>query len=314
MEENLRTKEKLVAKQKELIAKNDAVLEKIERKLDEQKAVDTTSALRDFNKAMAKIKAALDNPAKKVLEQREELEEKLEKTKKTKIFITVAYLVAVIAIFAVLQLGFGTGALIAYAIAAIATVFVYIFPTKAITDTANNALKKTYEESCILEYDKKASGLRADFAKRTSDTKAYIDKLKAEEMELVGEHYDLQAEIEKLDEEIAEFDFNEAYSDTILFWGANRGNHYEIYIDGLHYSTVKGRQIFRIMLTPGLHSFKVRNTAYNIVDNSVDYSYVFPAEQFMAGDGPCHAIVCDFNKMREVNGAQFQKITKTKLM
>lgn len=309
MEEKLGTKEALESKLKELLERKSSMLEQINEKENEQKTVDTASALRDYKKAMEKMRESLDNPAKKVLEERAKLEKKLKKIKKIKILITVAYLVAAIAISAVLKLGFG-----AYSIAALAAFFVYIFPMKAVTDAANASLKKTYEELCILEYDKKVNDLRADFCKRMKDTKAYLDNLKAEKMELEAELYDLEQKIEKIDEEIEEFDFNDAYRDTILFWGADRGNRYDLYLDGLHYSTVKGRQIFRIVLTPGLHSLKVENTRYNIVDNSVDYCYEFPAGQFAAGDCPCHAIVCDFNRIREVSGAEFQKITKTKLL
>ena len=85
-------------------------------------------------------------------------------------------------------------------------------------------------------------------------------------------------------------------------------------MDSHLYDTVKGHKIVKIMLTPGLHSFKVDNTSYNI-DGSVIYSYEFNTRQIVAGEKiEAYPMVCEYNKIRQVSGKEFQKITKTELI
>lgn len=314
MAEKLDAKKALQDRLVEIRAQEEKTLDKINAKQDEQKAIDRGAALRDYKNAINELKATLDSDGKQVLEKRAELEKKFKKYKKIQFAITMTYAILAVSVFAVLQLGFTTGAIIAYLISAVGAVLVYIFPTKSLTNACTESISATYSQSCILEYDKKEKELRAEFVKRTHDAQEYLKKLKDEEMTLWGEQHDLERKEKEIIEEINEFDFNYTYRDTILFWGCDRGNRYDIYLDGLHYDTVAGRRIAKIILTPGLHSFKVENTAYNI-DNSIIYAYEFPTRQFTAGDGaPCHAIVCDFKTIREVSGTEFQKITKTRLI
>lgn len=309
MSEELNAKKALQSKLSEIRANKRKILEKIDAKVKEQQTVDQGATFRDCNKAIDELKNSLDNAGKQVLEDRSRLKKKHKKYKQLQIATTAIFSIFIIVVFAVLQLG-----LIAYLFAAAATVLVYIFPTKFLIDACNASIAETYSKPCILEYDKKEKELLAEYEKRFNDAQEYLQKLKDEENQLLNERYALEYKENEIMEQIEEFDFNYTYRNTILFWGCDRGNHYDIYLDGLHYDTVRGRRIAKITLTPGLHSFKVENTAYNI-DNSIIYCYEFPTEQFMAGnDAPCHAIVCEYRTIKEVSGTEFQKITKTKLI
>ena len=126
----------------------------------------------------------------------------------------------------------------------------------------------------------------------TYEHKQQLDKEECEIRNKLREKEKIEKSLLFQKEELA---FNFQYKDTILFYGKDKGNYYEIYIDSLLYDTVRGHKIVPILLTPGLHSFKVNNTCYNI-DGSTIYSYTFNTRQIVVGEEiESYPIVCEYN-------------------
>ena len=290
------------------------ILNRIEENKADRLSVDTESARIDYLRSLNALEEELDDAGKAVLARRRALEKSLSKYKTYKVLFTALYLALAIIVFVALDLGFQAGAIITYIIAIIGSVFVYIFSMKKSCNGCKEELKETYSSPSILEYDERVTDLHKELEARNRESFEHLGRIDAEGRRLKEQLNHLINVENELTIRISDFEFNQKYKDNILFYGMDRGNHYDIYLDGHHYDTVKGKQIERIILTPGLHSFKVENTAYNI-DNSIIYCFEFNTQQIQAGETEeCFAIVCEYRSIKRVTGTEFQKITKTRLI
>ncbi len=263
---------------------------------------------------LQKLYDDLSDEGKKVLQSREGFWLIAQSRKKYAFLISAIYAIVVAGIFYFLNLGFATTAIIAYAIATILIIPIYIISLKCLKKPWEDKWWATYSDPSVIDYDKKIEEER----KITSDNCNNIEELRNELYTQEREIYAKLREANKIEKnillEIDELDFNIAYCHTILFWGTERWNYYDIYIDGYHYDTVRGKTIVPITLDKGLHSFKVTNTCRNF-DNSIISSYTFNAEQIEVTDiVESYPVVVDMNTIKYPTGKEFQEITKQKLI
>jgi len=253
----------------------------------------------------------LDEKGKEVLDTRTQLEKRIKKCKLSGILVFIAYALLAVGGFYMFDIAVSiVNCMITVAVGVLISV-IYVAIAKA---PLNRKHLATFADPNIKAYDKKKAEFFDEFNKERSEKNANNEKLNREKRNIENELRKLNESEKSVLSEIQELDFNVAYNDTILFYGKDKGNYYEIYLDGHLYDTVRGRQIVRIILSPGIHSFKVDNTNYNI-DGSVIYSYTFNTRQIIAGETiAAYPIVCEYNEIKQVSGEEFQKITKTQLL
>lgn len=250
-----------------------------------------------------------------VLSLRALLQKKISKCKYMGYFIFAVYVGLVVGIFAYLKKPMSIESIPLYLIAAVIGIVGCVVAVKIMKSPVKRKLAQTFSDPRIAELDKKVKALESDFRDKRIRKMQYRQELVEKEKELKQKLTQAKTAEEETKNQLSEIDFNFKYKNTILFYGRDGGNRYDIYIDGLLYDTVKGKQIIKIILTPGLHSFKVDNTHYNIVDGSVDYSITFNTIQIMVGEElAAYPIVCEYKTIKQVTGTEFQKITKTNLM
>ena len=262
----------------------------------------------------AEVEEGLDESGRAVLAKRKKLNQKIKRCKLWKRVFFWGYALLSAYGFYLLN-GISQKSLVPYLTLAAIVEAVCLIASRIAKAVYRSALKKTYSDPCMLEFDKKIEALNAKFEEKKEDWGDSLSEIREEKEEIEAKLQELSEAAEDLAEDLKDLDFNFANRDCILFYGKDRGNRYDLYLDGLLYDTVPGRRVVRIMLTPGLHSFKVENKAYNIVDKSLDYCYTFSTRQYLAGEDlpKAWAIVCQFKTIEGVRGWKFEEITKTNL-
>lgn len=264
---------------------------------------------------LQKLYDDLNEDGKNVLKLREGFELILQSRKYYAFLISALYAIIMAGTFYFLNLGFSTIAIISYIVSAILIIPIYIISLKCLQKPWNHMRFATYSDANIIEYDKKIEEERKIKIDNTNALIHSLSECDAREKEM----YKLLNEMKKREEGILlyldELDFHIAYNKTILFYGENRGNYYDIYIDGDLYDTVRGKTIVTIKLPNGSHYIKFTNTALNF-DKSVIYSFSFKTEQLEINDSVIMAypVVIDMNSITYPNVKRFQEITKQKLI
>jgi len=281
-------------------------LEEIEKK---QQSIDISEDFSAYTSAKDELTNNLDETAKQVLENRKKLHKKIRSHKCITLVLSILYLIAVTVFLCLADLFTVPVYLITILIGAVGITLPLIISIIGL----KKQFSKTFSDPLIEDYDAAVFELFENFKEKKAEKQRKLSELQLEKRKIeneISKTVDAQVRIVNKAENL---EFNYTYKDTILFYGADRGNRYDLYLDGRLYDTVKGKEIVTIKLSPGLHSFKVNNTCYNI-DKSVIYSYTFNTMQFLAGEEPeAHAIVCDYKIIKEVDGNEFQRITKTRL-
>ena len=310
MEEMQILEQQLQEQLEEVRSYEKTLTEQIEKLQREREGLSDSTDKQEYYNERNKLVNALDDESMRALQNRQNLFNKESKRKKIRIALFSLYLIASgVVLYLIDTLSWRS-----YMIAALVGVAVIGIPFTISIKMVSKQYDKTLDDPRLREFDIAAAELYDNFKQKSNEKRLRVEELRSEEFEIDKELKETQKIEAQILSRIENLEFNFEYRDTILFYGMERNNRYGLYLDGRLYDTVRGKQIIRIVMTPGLHSFKVTNTCYNI-DKSIIYSYEFNTVQFVAGEeAAAHAIVCEYNKIREVEGAEFQQITKTRLI
>ena len=299
--------DEVLNRQKSLLSKLGAVQGEITRIKDEIDAEDDkmASAYRDLLNSS-------DKKTQGLMDRRFELYKKIKKMspRLSRIILFIYYAIAAICLISTHNFKIN-----AWLIVTLIGLVAIKIPFDLIKKRLIKQHEAILEKPSIKEFDRRFDELSDEAEKKTKELSAELEELTLEESAIKDEYADAKEEERKIRSGIKDLYFNCKYRDTIFFYGMERNNRYELYLDGLLYSTVRGKDLIQIKMTPGLHSFRVKNTCYNFADHSVVYSYDFEAWQFVAGEEPeAHAIVCEFKTLKEYESEEFQGIIKTRLI
>ena len=273
--------------------------------------INTVDAYQKYLQEVNELENCLDENARHKVIQTKQLEKRKSKCKLYGFAALVIYSLVAFAVLYFKEIDFSTDNLILVTVVALVGIVFSVICTGIAKKPITNKLAALNSDPDIVKYKKNVSEL----FKNVQDKENQLKHLKSKKQNATKAISELHNEEKKILNALDELEFNFLYKDTILFYGAERNNRYSLYLDGHPYDTVTGKRIIQIKLSPGIHSFKVENTSYNIVDRSVDYCYTFNTQQIIAGEDPeAFAFVCDFNRLNRVSGSEFEKITKTKLI
>ena len=272
--------------------------------------INTVDAYKMYCQEVQELENGLDENARHKVNQTRQLEKRKSKCKLYGIAALVIYFFAAFAVLYLKKISFSTDNLIPLAIVALVGIVFSAICTAVAKKPISNKLAALYSDTDIIEYRKNVSKL----FKKVQDKENRLKELKSKKQSVLNDISELHNEEKKIFNALDELNFNFLYKNTILFYGAERNNRYSLYLDGHPYDTVRGKRIIQINLSPGIHSFKVENTSYNI-DGSVIFCYTFSTQQIIVGEEPeAFAFVCDYKWLNRVSGAEFEKKTKTKLI
>ncbi len=303
--------EKLEAVRRE----KDEVSKDIEAVKEKRDSTDIMEDWNAFEKAEKKLKDGLDEAGKKLLQKRDGLKKKMRLCGFVTVIVGILYvLFAISAIEGAIEPSSTGESVLLYIAAAVAGVLLYKVSLGLLVGSYKRKHKEISEAPAMIEFDKKSDELYKQLLRNKRSTEKTLEDLKNQQSELkrrLNEIINLENELVT---EIQDIEFNYEYNGSIFFWGKQRNNRYEIYLDGVHYDTVRGHDIIRIRLTPGLHSFKIQNTCYS--DGEIVYCYDFNTWQLSSSDeeARAYALVCDFKEAKFVSCAEFEKVTKTKFI
>ena len=315
----MKTKEEIKEWLDGRIADKDEALRDLNRDLKDVQSklndISESKCMQEYQAARKVLYDELNDQDKALMKDRERLTKKKGRAKWLGLLFLALHLVVSIRVMKMLDFEFSMPEIAVYGIVILVAILVYAIPVgirKAILNMKINGINK---EQGIAEYNKKNTVAFTEYQNNVKAIQTTINKYRQEETKISEKINQIEEEKMKYLFTLKELDFNCEFADSILFYGKEKRNHYDIYIDGRLYDTVRGHQITRIRLTPGLHSVKFENTAYNIVDKSVDYSYSFNTIQLEVGEFPrAYAYVIEYKTIKSVSGEEFQNITKTKLI
>ena len=315
------TREELVQMCEEKIRGSNELIERCKQQLeeveDQRKGLNKAAIYKEYADKQKQIFEELDSESKVLVEKRKDLESKENKTKwlVSLAFVAVYLIIAAYIVF-VIKPEFLLPDVAIYVYATISAVLIFMIPFAIVKSVFNKKILKIAADKKIIKYDQKKLEALEDYQNKIKDFQDALDECDKEKKEIINDIHTFENVISKCNYILEEMDFNCAYEGFILFYGKDKRNYYDLYVDSLLYDTVRGHQIIQIKLTPGLHSFRVKNTSYNIADRSdVVYSYSFNTEQLEVGEFPeAFAYVCEFKTLTRVNGKEFQAITKTQLI
>ena len=253
---------------------------------------------------------------KELIKKKEELEMKSSNAKWLGIVILGLYSIVAVYMLFVLKLDFSISPIVVYMLAVVLGIVIYIIPVAIKRAKLKPQIKQINNSPEMVQYLKNQSDAFALFSQKRNDLQKLIDQRKQEANKIKTKIHQFENESAEILEELNNLEFNCAYAGSILFYGKDKHNHYDLYLDGRHYDTVRGHNIIQIRLSQGLHNLKIENTSYNIADRSdVVYSYSFNTQQIEVTDIPvAFFYVCEFKTLKRVNGKEFEQITKTKLI
>lgn len=279
-----------------------------------QQTENTNSDFELFNKAKSELTNNLSEKGKRVLATRETLKKKISRYNLLGCLAFLGLIILGVCTFAVFKISISLLSIGLYLAVAIIEIIISVIVVRKVNAPYELELKNTFSDPNMQDFDRELKNLQDELSKNISE-KHRIREERNKKIETINTQLNKLKETESaVFLEISELDFNFAYKDSILFYGQEKGNYYKLYLDGLLFDTVRGKQITKIMLSPGLHSFKVKNTNYDFTGDVV-YCYEFNTYQFTAGEQPmAYPIVCEFNHIKCVSGTEFQKITKTNLI
>ncbi len=253
----------------------------------------------------------LEPRAQELVKKKERLKKKEANAKWLGIAFLAVFIAAIVSVISVLR----PASILFYVLAVIFAILFYKIPVSIKRSGPLRKIRKINSDPKIIEYEKDTIKEYKDYQSKLTQRQNTEKQYNKEISEIKKEMSELENHKRNYFTVLEELEYNCAYAGTILFYGRDKRNHYELYIDGRLYGTVRGHDATQIKLTPGLHSFRVTNTSYNIVDRSVDYSYSFNTEQLEVGDIPeAFMYVCEFKTLSRVRGREFESISKTTLI
>jgi hypothetical protein len=116
-----------------------------------------------------------------------------------------------------------------------------------------------------------------------------------------------ERELDKLENQL----FNLEYENCILFYGAHKTSAYKIYIDGNLYQENRGNNLVKIMLNPGIHTFRIEEAWINIVDQSIDKKFNYEAVQVVFNENTKVAcFICKNQFLQKATREELESVAK----
>lgn len=315
MEALVEQKQELIQKLEEVRREKETILAKIEEKNNEYSSVDKNAAYNGLSDASRNLYNSLDETGSAVLSKRRAIEKKIDNIKKLRIAIMVASLAIAAAVLYILDFQLNMLTCVIYAAILLGVRMISTAATKKTLNDNQEELKQIRKHPSMVEFDRKWSEIYKNYTDNKAEVSERINQINDEQNQLKAQLQELSEAEAHLSMQIEDFDFNCKYKDFILFYGADRGNRYDLYLDGTFYGGFMGCEIVQIRLAPGIHSFRAETNRY-YTNGELEYNIEFSPKQIVAGESvQAYTVVCKKEKIYWfMSGTEFQEITKTRMV